>query len=141
MSEEPQLTAVKFFEEQDRLRGGPADDLCGNGYAAYLAGFPAMDLEAHKAFSAAFYAAIPDLKHEIREVIAEGEVAAVRFRLTGTNSGSFIGKPPSGARIDAGAVAFLQIASGRVTEMRAEFDQFGLMRQIGALPTESAREA
>jgi predicted ester cyclase len=129
------LTAVKFFEEQDRLRGGPADDLCGNGYTAYLAGFPAMDLEAHKAFSAAFYAAIPDLKHQIREVIAEGEVAAVRFRLTGTNSGSFMGKPPSGKPIDAGAVAFLRTASGRVTEIRAEFDQLRLMQQIGALPT------
>jgi hypothetical protein len=93
VSEHAKATAVKFLEEQDRLRGGPADDLCSDNYTAYLAGFPAMDLEGHKAFSATFYAAIPDLRHQIQEVIAEGDSAAVRFRLTGTNSRSFMGNP------------------------------------------------
>ncbi len=58
----------------------------------------------------------------------------MRVRLTGTNSVSFMGKPPSGKPIDAGALALFRTASGRVTEMRAEFDQIALA-QIGALPT------
>ncbi len=136
MSEQAKVTAVKFLEEQDRLRGGPADDLCAQGYTAHLAGFPAMDLEGHKALSATFYAAIPDLNHQIQEVIAEGDRVAVRFRLTGTNTGSFIDNPASGKPIDAGALALMTTASGRVTELLAEFDQMGLMQQIGALPSE-----
>jgi predicted ester cyclase len=95
-----------------------------------------MDLEGHKAFSATFYAAIPDLKHQIQEVIAAGNRVAVRFRLTGTNSRSLMGNPPSGKPIDAGALALMRTASGTVTEIRAEFDQMGLMQQIGALPSE-----
>jgi predicted ester cyclase len=136
MSEQAKATAVRFFDEQDRLRGGPADDLCANGYTAYLAGFPPMDLEGHKAFAASFYAAIPDLTHQIEEVIAEGDRAAVRFRLTGVNTGSFRDNPPSGKPIDAGALALMTISAGRVTELRAEFDQMGLMEQIGALPSQ-----
>jgi len=136
VSEQAKTTAVKFFEEQDRLRGGPAHELCAEGYRAYLAGFPAMDLHGHKTFSASFYAAIPDLRHEVQEVIAEGDRVAVRFRLTGTNTGSFQGAPPSGKAVEAGALALMRTASGRVAELRAEFDQLGLMQQIGALPSE-----
>jgi predicted ester cyclase len=136
MNEGTKATAVRFFEEQDRLRGGPADDLCADGYVAYLAGAAALDLEGHKAFAATFYAAIPDLEHKVQEVIAEGDRVAVRFRLTGTNSGSFMGRAPSGKPIDAGALALMTTSNGRVTEIHAEFDQLGLMQQIGALPSE-----
>jgi hypothetical protein len=97
VNEAAKATAVRFFVEQDRMRGGPADDLCADGYTAYLGGAPAMDLEGHRALSATFYAGIPDLEHRIEEVIAEGDRVTVRFRLTGTNSGSFMGHPPSGS--------------------------------------------
>jgi hypothetical protein len=30
----------------------------------------------------------------------------------------------------------MTISAGRVTELRAEFDQMGLMEQIGALPSQ-----
>jgi predicted ester cyclase len=138
VSEAAKATAVRFFEEQDRLRGGPPDDLCADGYIAYLGGAPAMNLEGHRAFAATFYSGIPDLEHRIEEVIAEGDRVAVRFRLTGTNSGSLMGQPPSEARIDAGALALMQIRSGRVAEIHAAFDRLRLMQQIGALPSESA---
>lgn len=137
MSEAAKRVALKFFQEQDRLRGGPADDLCADGYTASLGSFPPMDLEGHKAFAATFYAGIPDLKHRIEEVIAEGDRVAVRFRLRGTNSESLMGQPPSGKRIDAGALALMTISAGKVAEVRAQFDQMGLMQQIDALPSES----
>ena len=70
-------------------------------------------------------------------MIAEGDRVAVRFRLIGTNSGSLMGHPPSGKPIDAGALALMTISSGRVVELRAEFDQLGLMQQIGVLQSES----
>jgi predicted ester cyclase len=47
----------------------------------------------------------------------------------------FMGKPGSGKPIDAGALALFRTASGRVTEMRAEFDQIGLMHQIARFRT------
>jgi predicted ester cyclase len=137
VSESTKAAAVRFLQAQDRLHGGPADNLCTDGYTAYLGNFPPFDLEGHKTFAATFYAGIPDLEHRIEEVIAEGERVAVRFRLTGTHSGSLMGQPPSGSRIDAGAIALMRISAGKVAELRAEFDQMGLMQQIGALPNES----
>ena len=132
MREQAKATAVKFFKEQDRLRGGPANDLCGDGYTAYLASFPPMDLAGHKEFSAAFYAGFPDLEHRIDEVIAEGDRVAVRFRVTGTNTESFMGNPPSERPIELDALALMTVASGKVTELCGQFDQMGVMQQIGA---------
>jgi predicted ester cyclase len=134
VSEQDKETAVKFLEAQDRLRGGPDEELCGAGYTAYLASFPPMDLAAHKKFSAAFYSGFPDLQHKVEKVIAEGEGVAVSFRIIGTNTGSFMGAPASGQPIEVDALALMTISSGKVTELRGQFDQVGVLQQIGALP-------
>lgn len=134
MSEQAKTTAIRFLEEQDRLRGGPADDLCADGYTAHLASFPAMGLAGHKEFSAAFYAGFPDLKHRVDEVIAEGDRVAVRFRVTGTNTESFMGDPASGRPIEFDGLALMTVASGQVTELWGQFDQMGVLQQIGASP-------
>ena len=137
MQEHAKRTAIKFFEEQDRLRGGPADDLCADGYTAHLASFPAMDLAGHKEFSAAFYAGFPDLKHQVDEVIAVGDRVAVRFRVIGTNTGSFLGAPASGRPIAIDGLALMTVASGQVTELWGQFDQMGVLQQIGASPDQA----
>lgn len=127
-------TALEFFQEQDRTRSGPPDALCADGYAAHIAGFPPMDLNRHKEFAATFYGAFTGLKHDIEDVVADDDRVAVRFRLCGINSGSFMGHPPSGRTIDVGAAAFLKLASGKITELRGEFDQGALLQQIAAAP-------
>lgn len=134
MSEQAKTTAVRFLEEQDRLRGGPADDLCADEYTAHLASFPAMDLAGHKEFAAAFYAGFPDLKHHVDAVIAEGDRVAVKFRLIGTNTESFMGRPASGRPVELEALALFSIASGKVAELWGQFDQIGMLQQIGASP-------
>ena len=132
MSEQAKATARKFFEAQDSLRGGPDDALCADGYTARLAGYPPMDLHGHQGFSAGFYAAFPDLEHRVEELIAEGDRVAVRFRLMGTNTGEFMGNPPTGKGVDIGALALLTVVDGQVSEIDADFDQLGLMQQLGA---------
>jgi len=133
-ADEAKMTARNFIEEQDRLRGGPSEDLCSDDYVAYLASLAPMDLAGHKAFSAVFYAAFPDLKHNIEDVVAEGDRVALRIRFTGTNSESFMGNPASGRSVDFEALVFMTIASGKVKELRGQFDQMGVLQQIGALP-------
>jgi predicted ester cyclase len=134
LSDEIKATAIKFFAEQDRLQGGPADELCANGYKARLASLPTMDLAGHKEFAAAFYAGFPDLRHSISDVLAEGDRVAVRFQLKGTNTERFMGNPPTGKTIKVDALAFMSVASGTVTELYGQFDQLGLWQQIGVVP-------
>jgi steroid delta-isomerase-like uncharacterized protein len=124
----------QFFEAQDRLRGGPAAELCAPDYVANIAGFPTFDLAGHQRFASAFYAAFPDLDHTVDDVVAENGKVSVRFTLTGTQRGEFNGIPATGRAIRVSAVAVLQVAGGRVRRLDAVFDQLGLLRQLGVLP-------
>jgi predicted ester cyclase len=134
MSERVKATARKFFEGQDRLRGGPDPDLCGEGYNCQIGSNPLMNFAGHRDMAAVFYAGFPDMRHVIQEVLADGDRAIVRFRIEGTNTASFMGMPPSGRPIDVGAIVLMKVRDGKAVEIRAEFDQLGLMQQIGAFP-------
>lgn len=123
-----------FFGEQDRLRGGPESSLCAASYQAVLGGNPPMGRAGHEQFAAGFYAAFPDLHHDVEEVVATDDRAVVRFTLHGTHTGNFFGIPASGRAIRVVATAILDVHEGQVTRLRAVFDEAGLLRQIGVLP-------
>jgi predicted ester cyclase len=55
--------------------------------------------------------------------------------LRGTHTGDFMGMPPTGRAVTVQAIALLSVADGRVTHLRAIFDRFGLMQQLGVIPS------
>ncbi len=124
-----------FFGEQDRLRGGPAPELCAPQYTARLGGNPPIDRAGHEGFSRGFYAAFPDMFHEVERVIAEDDQVAVRFVLHGTHTGAFFGIPPTSRRISVSAHVILRVREGKVTELLGIFDEAGMLRQLGVLPS------
>ena len=123
-----------FFAEQDRLLGGPAEELCAPDYTAQIGANPPMPLAGHQQFARMFYAAFSDLRHVIEDTVAEPDRVAVRFTLHGTHSGDFMGLPATGRAIAVPAIAILRVADGKVTDLRAVFDQVGMMQQLGATP-------
>lgn len=129
-SHEVKALGPLFFAEQDRLRGGPADELCAPDYTAQIGSNPPMPLAGHQQFAAMFYAAFPDIHHVVEDTIADEEKVAVRFTLHGTHTGDFMGLPATGRTVAVAAIAILRVASGKVTELRAVFDQAGMMRQL-----------
>lgn len=127
---------TRFFAAQDRLRGGPADELCAADYTAYIGSNPSINLDGHKQFAAVFYHAFPDIQHTVEDTVAEDGKVTVRFSLRGTHTADFIGIPATGKPIDVSAIAILQLTDGKVSELRAVFDQMGMMQQLGLIPTQ-----
>ena len=126
--------AELFFKGQDRLKGPIPAELTAPEYRAEIAGFPPMDAAGHAGFGQAFYAGFPDLYHTLDEVRPTDDGVDVRFTLRGTHTGDFMGIPPTGRAIAVSAIALLSVADGRVTHLRAIFDRFGLLQQLGAIP-------
>jgi predicted ester cyclase len=137
VSEETKAVALRFIEEEDRTGGVPRD-LCAAGYTARIAGFPAMDVDAFNTFAETLYGAFAPVKHNVEDVIVEGDRVAVAVRLTGRHTASFQGERVTNAPIEVGSIAIFRIAGGKVAELRVELDQMGLLQQIGVLPSPAA---
>jgi predicted ester cyclase len=125
---------ARFFAEQDRLKGGPADALCTGGYQAYLGGNPPVDRAGHEYFAKMFYAAFEGIHHTIEDVFATDDRIAVRFVLRGRHTGTFFGIPASGREVTIAANVLMHVADGKVSRLFGIFDEAGLLRQIGVLP-------
>ena len=83
--------------------------------------------------AAMFWAAFPDIEQTVEETVAEGNKVAVRFTLRATQTGDFMGTPPSGKQIMVSGMGILHIVEGKVAEFQEAFDLMGLMEQIGAM--------
>jgi steroid delta-isomerase-like uncharacterized protein len=70
----------------------------------------------------------------IEDMIAEGDRVAVRVTAGATQVGEFMGLPPSGKAYVIGEIHIFRIRGGKVVEHWHQYDQLGMMRQLGALP-------
>jgi steroid delta-isomerase-like uncharacterized protein len=77
---------------------------------------------------------LANARFAVEDVIAEGDRVAVRVTAQATQVGTFMGLPPSGRTYSIGEIHIFRIRDGRVVEHWHQFDQMGLMRQLGALP-------
>ncbi|HEX4964646.1 MAG TPA: ester cyclase [Thermoanaerobaculia bacterium] len=89
-----------------------------------------------KGFFAAIQAAIPDLRIEILDQIAEGGGVATRKKFIGTHGGPFLGVPASGRPVDFEVIDILRARDGRITDHWVVVDKLGLLTQLGAMPAE-----
>src|SRR5262245_66454957 len=125
----------KFSGDQDRLPGGPAEERGAPECRGTLGGNPPMPRAGHEGFAKGFYAAFPEMNHTIEEVFATEDRVLVRFVLRGVNSGSFFGMPATHRQVDIAAHVIMHVAGGKVTKLFGIFDEAGLLRQLGILPT------
>jgi steroid delta-isomerase-like uncharacterized protein len=77
---------------------------------------------------------LADSRFTIEDMIAEGDRVAVRVTARATQVGEFMGLPPSGKTYTIGEIHIFRIQDGKVTEHWHQFDQLGLLRQLGAMP-------
>jgi predicted ester cyclase len=85
---------------------------------------------AHQGFLAAF----PDGKTTTEDLIAEGDKVVERTLFHGTNTGSFLGAPPTGRPVVASSISIYRIANGKIIEHWGENDVVGVMVQLGLMP-------
>ena len=80
------------------------------------------------------FAAFPDLHGTILDQIAEGVKVVHRISIEGTNTGRFMGNPPTGKHIKWNHIDILRIADGKIVEHWSQGDTMGLMQQLGLVP-------
>jgi steroid delta-isomerase-like uncharacterized protein len=70
----------------------------------------------------------------VEDMIAEGDRVAVRVTARATQVGELMGVAPSGKGYSIGEIHIFRIRDGKVVEHWHQYDQVGMMRQLGVFP-------
>ena len=86
-----------------------------------------VGIEATKEWLAGFYGVIPDVHIRVEDMVAEGDMVAVRYTLRGTFA-------PTGLPFDEVPELWLmRFVDGQVAEIWEHFDDLGFRQQVGIL--------
>ena len=76
--------------------------------------------------------AFPDQRHEnVRFHFADDDTVIAEFDLLGTNTGEFLGLPPTGKSFRVPTIAVFFFTGDRITNERVYLDVLSLLTQIG----------
>lgn len=81
------------------------------------------------------HAAFPDYRMTIDEIVAEGDLVALRWTNEGTHAAPFLGIPATGKRVSWVTTAIYRVKDGRIVDHVATQDRLGLLQQLGATIT------
>ncbi|QIN82326.1 ester cyclase [Rubrobacter tropicus] len=134
--EENKRTIRRIYDELwNERKLEVADELIARGAVNYDTGFVAQPFgpEEMKRTVRVVTVGFPDNRHEVEEVVAEGDAVVLRCTLTGTHEGEFMGMPPTGRRIEVGEIHIYRLREGKAVEHRVGRDDLGAMRQLGVI--------
>jgi predicted ester cyclase len=81
--------------------------------------------EAHEGLSS--------LRHEVHDVVVQGDLVAARVRACGTHDGVFLGIDPTGREVAVDQAVFARLVDGRIVELWEVTDTGQGLRQLGRL--------
>jgi|SRR5215475_12543487 len=96
----------------------------------------AHGFEEVKGIIGGFMTAFPDLNWEINDIVAEGDRVVTRMTGRGTHTGSYMGLPPTGKKIDCSVMGIARVNNGKLAEHWGVTDELAIAAQIGLLPQE-----
>jgi predicted ester cyclase len=120
------------------------------GSASYLApgyrrhvgpGAEPLDVDGQRDRLQGFRTAFPDVKLEIEQMVAEGDLVAFRFTMTGTHLGPYQGIEPTGVRVNVPGLDLVRLKDGFLTEHWGGADLTILKAQLAAGATPPAPAA
>jgi steroid delta-isomerase-like uncharacterized protein len=91
--------------------------------------------EGSKQLVTVYRNAFPDVHFTIDEQIAEGDKVVTRWTAHGTHKGELVGIPATGKSSTVTGIGVDRIVNGKIVESWGIFDQFGMMQQLGVIPT------
>ncbi len=137
MSEREEAVVSRIWDE---IWNKGAVDVCDEVFAANYEGhLPAMATtvrgpEAFKQLVRAYLTAFPDVHLSVHDVFSVGDRVAVRWSSHGTNTGPFMGMPPTGRRMELPGISIFRMEGDKVAAEWEGFDTLALMQQLGVVP-------
>jgi predicted SnoaL-like aldol condensation-catalyzing enzyme len=68
------------------------------------------------------------------DTFSSGDRVAIRWSSSGIHDGDLMGVPPTGRQVEITGIDIFRLKDGKLAEMWQNWDQLGLLQQIGAVP-------
>jgi predicted ester cyclase len=127
-----------FLQSVNQGNLAVADELVSPRYTFHNPTQPLHGPEGWKAFVTMVRTGFPDFEMTIEDLLAEGDKVVVRMTGRGTHLGEFQGIAPTGRPVSGSGITICRLADGQVVDEWENYDELGVMQQIGAI---SSREA
>jgi steroid delta-isomerase-like uncharacterized protein len=118
------LNVLDEITTKDHVSSGPGS----------LPGLPTGP-EGSKQFVTVYRNAFPDVHFTIDDQLADGDKVVTRWTADGTHQGELQGLPATGKSSTVTGININRIENGKIAESWGIFDQFGMMQQLGIIPT------
>ena len=139
LSETNKAVVRRFFEEVwNKGKLNVLDEIIAKDHVSSgpgsLPGLPTGP-EGSKQFVTVYRNAFPDVHFTIDDQLAEGDQVVTRWTGHGTHQGELVGIPATGKSSTVTGITENRIVDGKIVESWNIFDQFGMMQQLGVIPT------
>ena len=137
MAQENSALIRRWFEEvwnQGRMEAideMASPDVIGHGQAQHDTD---VGLHEFRNFAVGLRSAFPDMKVVIDQTLEQGDKVVARWTATMTHKGEFLGIAPTGKKATITGTSTQRISGGKIVEGWDNWDQLGLLVQIGAVP-------
>ena len=135
-SEQNKKIVRRAFEESWKGNLAVVDELVASDYIGHdpanpdpLRGPPGV-----KEFISTYREAFPDGLITLEEQLAEGDLVATRWSGRATHEGELMGIEPTGKQVTVSGVTISRLEGGKIVEEFQNWDTFGMMQQLGAIP-------
>ena len=81
-----------------------------------------------------YRATFPDLKMELKDISADGDLVMTRVVITGTMNGKMMEMPPNGKKMEVEMFEQMRFKDGKAVEHWGVFDSMKMMTQLGLMP-------
>lgn len=144
MSQENKALVQRFVEESfNQGNLNVVDEVYAPSFISHDPDHPeeVRSPEYAKQFVGIYRSAFPDGHAVVEDLISEGDRVAYRWTYYGTHQGELMGIAPTGEQVTIAGITIYRISGGKVEEEWNNFDQLGLLQQLGVAssPEEAAR--
>jgi steroid delta-isomerase-like uncharacterized protein len=93
-----------------------------------------LGLQGVKKFLASIFAAFSGFRTHVRQQIGDRDFVVGHWAQQFTNTGSYLGIPPSGRHVNIGGITITRVQGGKIAEEWEARDALALLTQMGAAP-------
>ena len=127
----------RFVEEYNKGKVAAMaviDEICATNFVYHGGMGDLRGLKDYKQSMSVWYDAFPDFHITIDDMLVEGDKVVVRYTMTGTHKGEFMGIPATNKKVTIWVIQIDRVAGGKRVEGWMRLDTLGMMQQLGVIP-------